>query len=523
MRTLGANTGSLNMHRPVKFRVHGGLIFLSLLSLVLTLGCAGRSVKQEGPAVVHQQPSFSVPAEARKIAATNLEEVLAKSGKSRWMSVVVRLKAERDKQGRAIPETIRSAQKDLQEGLSGTAFRVKHLFRRIPYATLELDRAALQKLATLKVVAGVSEEAEYYPFLAQSSDIVDASWSFKQAYSGKGAAVAILDGGTVHHSFFGDRLVEEFCFSSPAWDTSSLCRHGAAFDVGSGAACAFPQYCDHGTHVAGIAAGDGSSFSGIARQADIIALNASVRKSSLLQQYITFQNGDLVAALEQVLELTDRRTVAAVNMSLGGYPWVEGTCDSFSENEQAIKDMADLLKEAGVATVAAAGNDGEANKIASPACISSVISVGATDKHSVVADFSDSSGQLDFLAPGVDIVSSVPGGFRALCGTSMAAPHVTGAWAVLKAEKPAAGVDEIETALKQSGRLITDARQHRKTPMIQVEEAMNLVLLPEVRMFPANGDYQTPLDVQIDVVDRVGSARDLKTWVTTNGPDRVET
>ncbi|HUJ19328.1 MAG TPA: S8 family serine peptidase [Nitrospirota bacterium] len=493
---------------------------LALFSLILTPGCAGRIMKQEGPAVPtvpHQPPPFSVPAEARKVAATNLDEVLAKSAKSRWMSVVVRLQAERDKRGRATPEAVRSAQKALQEGLSGTAFTVKHLFRHIPYATLELDRTALLKLAKLKVVAGVSEEAEYYPFLAQSSDIVDASWSFKQAFSGRGAAVAILDGGTVHHPFFGDRLVEEFCFSSPGSDTSSLCRHGAAVDSGSGAACAFPQHCEHGTHVAGIAAGDGSSFSGIARQADIIALNASVRKSYLIWQFDGFLNGDLVAALEQVLDLTDTRNVAAVNMSLGGDPWVEGTCDTFSENERSIKEVADLLKQAGVATVAASGNEGEVNKIASPACISSVISVGSTDKHSVVAADSDSSGQLDFLAPGVNIVSSVPGGFRALSGTSMAAPHVTGAWAVLKAEKPAARVDDIEAALKQSGKPITDARQHRITPMIQVEEALHLVLLPEVRMFPENGDYQTPLEVQIDVIDPVGSARDLKTWVTTNG------
>jgi len=99
----------------------------------------------------------------------------------------------------------------------------------------------------------------------------------------------------------------------------------------------------------------------------------------------------------------------------------------------------------------------------------------------------------------------------------MAAPHVTGAWAVLKAEKPTASVDDIETALKQSGRMITDPRQGRRRPMIQVEEAMQLILPPEVRIYPANGIYQTPHEVHIHVRDRVGLARDLKTWVTTNG------
>ena len=67
--------------------------------------------------------------------------------------------------------------------------------------------------------------------------------------------------------------------------------------------------------------------------------------------------------------------------------------------------------------------------MSSPACISSVISVGATDDERVVAEFSNSSNGLDFLAPGIDVRSSVPGGFEEFGGTSMAAPHVTGAWA----------------------------------------------------------------------------------------------
>jgi len=515
MEAEDATRGTIDRRRPYSLNLT--LALCGLISLAPMAGFATPIAKPERPGGLHRQPSFSVPAELRQSAAINVEEVLAKSGKSRLLSVVVRLKADRDHGGRATPAAIRAAQKSLQQGLSGTAFRVKRLFRHVPYATLEMDRLALRRLAELDVVAGVSEEAEFYPTLSQSSNIVDASWSFKQGFSGRGAAVAIIDGGTVHHSFFGDRLVEEFCFSSPGWGVSSLCREGASEDSGPGAACAFPVSCDHGTHVAGIAAGDNGSWSGIARKADIIALNASVKKTPLLSPpYNIFLTGDLVAALEQVLELTVTRTVAAVNMSLGGYPFAEGTCDTYSEDERAIKEVVDLLRDAGVATVASAGNNGEASKISSPACISSVISVGATDKQSVVADFSDSSPQLDFLAPGVDILSSVPGGYEAFSGTSMAAPHVTGAWAVLKAEKPTASVDDIETALKRSGRLITDARQDRKTPMIQVEEAMQLILLPKVRIYPNNGIYQTPHEVHIHVRDTF-AARDLRTWVTTNG------
>ena len=174
---------------------------IGLISLALMAGCTLPITRPERPGGPHGQPSFSVPAHLRQRAAINIEELLAKSEKSRLLSVVVRLKVDRAPGGRAKPDAILAAQKSLQQGLSGTGFRVKRLFRHIPYATLELDKLALRRLAKLDVVAGVSEEAEFYPSLSQSSNLVDASWSFKQVFTGRGAAVAILDGGTAHHSF----------------------------------------------------------------------------------------------------------------------------------------------------------------------------------------------------------------------------------------------------------------------------------------------------------------------------------
>ena len=76
-----------------------------------------------------------------------------------------------------------------------------------------------------------------------------------------------------------------------------------------------------------------------------------------------FLSGDIVAALEKVLELADTRNVAAVNMSFGGAPYTEGFCDSHSANEQAIKAVVDLLKEADVAAIASSGNRWEENKM----------------------------------------------------------------------------------------------------------------------------------------------------------------
>src|SRR2546425_12543627 len=98
---------------------------------------------------------------------------------------------------------------------------------------------------------------------------------------------------------------------------------------------------------------------------------------------------------------------------------------------QPHKTIIDNLRSAGIATVIAAGNAGATNAISVPGCISSAISVGATTKTDDVASYSNVSSFMSLFAPGSSIYSSLTGGgFGYLSGTSMATPHVTGAWAV---------------------------------------------------------------------------------------------
>jgi subtilisin family serine protease len=166
---------------------------------------------------------------------------------------------------------------------------------------------------------------------------------------------------------------------------------------------------------------------------------------------------DQILGLQRVYSLRNTYNIASVNMSLGGGSYTEN-CDADADYT-AEKAAIDTLRSVGIATVIAAGNDGASDAISGPACISTAISVGATDKTDVVASYSNSASILSLLAPGVSIYSStLLGAYAYKSGTSMATPHVSGAWAVLKSTRPTATVSEILNVLTATGKGITDAR-----------------------------------------------------------------
>ena len=106
----------------------------------------------------------------------------------------------------------------------------------------------------------------------------------------------------------------------------------------------------------------------------------------------------------------------------------------------------------GVVVVAAAGNNG--GSVGYPAGYPDTIAVSASDSSDHIADFSSRGPRVEFIAPGVGVKSSVPGGkYDFYDGTSMATPHVTGL-AALAVARGASGLDEVRAVLKRSAKSI---------------------------------------------------------------------
>ena len=376
---------------------------------------------------------------------------------------------------------IARAQQSVANRLNGHNVSIIRRFKFIPYVAMEVDEAALEALASDPEVVSIEEDGVVRPALGESAPLIGAPQAWAQGYDGSGQAIAILDTGVnKHHPFLSEKVVSEACYSSTDDPFAPpVCPGGVSESTGSGSAtpCS-ASACFHGSAVAGVAAGRGTDFSGVAPGARIIAIQVFSQCFDSRNCILSF-NSDWIAGLERVLELSAGFDIAAVNMSFSGRRFSE-VCDS---EFPAAKDALDNLRAVGIAPIAASGNARSATDIGFPACISSAVSVGSTGDSGeetgleTVSEFSNSSPSLDLLAPGESITTSGPeGSFDTYKGTSFAVPHVAGAWALLKSKAPHASVGELLSVLKDTGIPIADPRNDLVKPRIQVDAALDRIV-----------------------------------------------
>lgn len=263
----------------------------------------------------------------------------------------------------------------------------------------------------------------FSPILDGGNVMLGAEKLHEQGITGKGITVCVIDSGVAPHPDLGDRLI-------------------AFKDCVNGNKEPYDD-CGHGTHCAGIIAGDGTSSGGktvgVAPEANIVGVK-------VLDAWGNGSTSQIIRGIQWAVTHKHKYHIDVINMSLGRDITRPRLLDPMTMAVQAAS-------LAGITVVCSAGNEGAApGTICSPGNAPRAITVGALDTQGTesteddfVAYFSsrgptkfDNLNKPDIVAPGVDInsLSNDGTGYKKMSGTSMAAPFTAGVAALMKQVKP---------------------------------------------------------------------------------------
>ena len=379
---------------------------------------------------------------------------------------------------RSYMRTLTSAQRSLQSRITaqfpGARFGWRYSVVLNGFS-VRLPRAEADRLAAMDGVARVWPSLRYRPLLDRSVKLIKANAIYGvpgAPTTGQGMKIGIVDDGIdASHPFFnpaGYAMPPGFPKGVASQTTAKVIVARAFAPPRAGWRNADKPFdtvfSEHGTHVAGIAAGNAGTRAGS-------RVLAGVAPGAYLGNYKVLTvptvagvglNGNS-PEIAKGIEMAVRDGMDVINLSLGE-PEIEPSRDL------VVRALAGAAA-AGVVPVVAAGNDFAefgSGSITSPGSASSAITAAAVtpDRRPLLASFSSAgptpvSLQLkpDVSAPGVEILSSVPareGTWSGFSGTSMAAPHVAGGAALLRQRHPTWTVEQVKSALVQTGIPVED-------------------------------------------------------------------
>lgn len=394
-------------------------------------------------------------------------------------------------------------------------------FKTLSAFVVEVKEKTLLDLIDDERVESIEEDAEGDFLLKESTVKIGAVAAHNRtpvSYSGTGKIVVVIDSGVdKNHPFFGtpSRVldasgacfsgqkradVNENCCGSNDW--TSVCPNGLTtqFGAGSSVPCSLGDMsvngnpCNHGTRVAGVVAGDnqqtGSArMTGVAPSATIIPIQVGSKGcGAAVGCEMRVLKASVIYALDYVAStLFDNHgsDIAAVNISLSFAGHTASNCDS--SNNVFYNSVANVRSHE-IAVVVATGNQGSTSMIGVPACLSNVFAVSATDDHDEVPDYADVATIMHLFAPGggrpagEGITTSQNQGCIGCDlywedeGTSLAAPHVAGAFAILRQRHPTVTAQSLLGTLVRTGMMVADKRPNSTSvtkPRINVNEALD--------------------------------------------------
>lgn len=345
-------------------------------------------------------------------------------------------------------------------------------YETVPLSVVSIkNKRGLTKLLKDQNVKAIYINKTYKFALMESLPQIGQPAAAASGFTGQGTSVAILDSGV-------DYTRAAFGNCSAPGVPASTCKVIASFDKTNNDGD-LDNFNFHGTHVAGIVAG-------VAPGAKIIMMDvAHSYASSIAGEHVIFAE-DVVSGIDWAILNKSAYNIKAINMSFH-----VDESNIFWGDRSLNRTVMLSARNYGILPIVASGNDANLNGQTSTSMANGAISVGSVDKFDNVAPYSNSSPYLTLLAPGSRILSA---GFE-LSGTSMAAPHVAGAVAVLSAAFPNESAEEILVRITNSGVPVYDPRNGITKPRLNLRAALGSLIPPTTP--PTNPPLVTPNDLDI--------------------------